>query len=91
MAGDPVRSDLVADFQALFPYPFDPFQVDAMRALARGSSVLVAAPTGTGKTVIAEFGVFLARRAADYGRAPTRAIYTAPIGPPRWANQRVTS
>ena len=66
-------ADLVDDFQGLYPYPFDPFQVDAMRALARGSSVLVAAPTGTGKTVIAEFGVFLARRAG------LRAIYTTPI------------
>jgi ATP-dependent RNA helicase HelY len=79
MVADPARTDLVADFQGLFPYLFDSFQVDAMRALARGSSVLVAAPTGTGKTVIAEFGVFLARRAADYGRTPTRAIYTTPI------------
>lgn len=68
-AGEP----LIADFQARYPYPFDPFQVDAMRALARGSSVLVAAPTGTGKTVIAEFGVFLAHRAG------LRSIYTTPI------------
>src|SRR5205085_9666707 len=66
-------ADLVAEFQARYPYEFDPFQVEAMQALARGSSVLVAAPTGTGKTVIAEFGVFLARRAG------LRAIYTAPI------------
>src|SRR6266487_3566847 len=66
-------ADLVADFQAGYPYEFDPFQVEAMRALERGSSVLVAAPTGTGKTVIAEFGVFLAQRAG------LRAIYTTPI------------
>jgi superfamily II RNA helicase len=44
-----------------------------MRALARGASVLVAAPTGTGKTVVAEFGVFLAHRAG------LRSIYTTPI------------
>jgi ATP-dependent RNA helicase HelY len=64
---------LVSEFQARYPYEFDPFQADAMRALARGASVLVAAPTGTGKTVIAEFGVFLARKAG------LRAIYTTPI------------
>ena len=56
-------SNLVAEFQARYPYPFDAFQAEAMEALGRGSSVLVAAPTGTGKTVIAEFGIFLARRA----------------------------
>src|SRR5207248_2131190 len=67
------RAELVDDFQGRYPYSFDPFQRDAMRALARGSSVLVAAPTGTGKTVIAEFGVFLARRGG------LRAIYTTPI------------
>src|SRR5712691_6832439 len=64
---------VVAEFQATYPYPFDDFQLDAMRALARGSSVLVAAPTGTGKTVIAEFGVFLAHRSG------LRSIYTTPI------------
>ena len=63
----------MAEFQARYSYPFDQFQVEAMRALARGSSVLVAAPTGTGKTVVAEFGVFLARQAG------LRAIYTTPI------------
>jgi ATP-dependent RNA helicase HelY len=80
--------DPVADFEARYPYRFDHFQLDAMRALARGSSVLVAAPTGTGKTVIAEFGIFLTRQARAYGadrsadhrpRAPLRAIYTTPI------------
>jgi superfamily II RNA helicase len=63
----------IVEFQSRYPYPFDPFQVDAMRALARGSSVLVAAPTGTGKTVIAEFGVYLAHQAG------LRAVYTTPI------------
>src|SRR5205085_11375208 len=42
-------------------------------ALASGHSVLVAAPTGTGKTVVGEFGIFLARQ---HG---LRAIYTTPI------------
>ncbi|MBI2756755.1 MAG: DEAD/DEAH box helicase [Chloroflexi bacterium] len=68
------RADaLVAEFRATLPYELDPFQVDAMQALARGHSVLVAAPTGTGKTVVGEFGVWLALK---YG---SRAIYTTPI------------
>src|SRR5438067_3763815 len=65
--------ELVAEFTASQPYQLDDFQVDAIRALANRHSVLVAAPTGTGKTVIGEFGIFMARK---YGG---RAIYTTPI------------
>src|ERR671923_2411198 len=65
--------ELIAEFTASLPYPLDDFQLDAIRALANRHSVLVAAPTGTGKTVVGEFGVFMARR---YG---ARAIYTTPI------------
>jgi superfamily II RNA helicase len=64
---------LVDAFTASLPYPLDDFQLEAIRALASGHSVLVAAPTGTGKTVIADFGVFQAR---SVGR---RAFYTTPI------------
>lgn len=60
-------------FRANLPYPLDDFQADAIRALANGHSVLVAAPTGTGKTVIADFGVFQARASG------LRAFYTTPI------------
>ncbi|HZR97935.1 MAG TPA: DEAD/DEAH box helicase [Chloroflexota bacterium] len=64
---------LVAAFEATLPFALDPFQREAMVALAAGHSVLVAAPTGTGKTVVAEFGVHLA-----HGRGQ-RALYTTPI------------
>lgn len=64
---------LIGDFRATLPYALDPFQVEAIRALARGHSVLVAAPTGTGKTVVGEFGVFMARQRG------VRAVYTTPI------------
>src|ERR671939_1309574 len=64
---------LVADFEAGLPFALDPFQREAMLALAAGQSVLVAAPTGTGKTIVAEFAVHLA-----HGRG-LRALYTAPI------------
>ena len=64
---------LVEEFAAGQPYPLDPFQLEAARHLADGRSVLVAAPTGTGKTVVAEFAIWQARRT---GR---RALYTAPL------------
>ena len=51
----------------------DQFQLDAIAALEAGNSVLVCAPTGTGKTVIADWAV---DRALAAGR---EVIYTAPI------------
>ncbi|HLY31472.1 MAG TPA: DEAD/DEAH box helicase, partial [Ktedonobacterales bacterium] len=64
---------VIAEFIATQPYPLDPFQVEAAGHLADGRSVLVAAPTGTGKTIVAEAAIWLAQRAGQ------RAIYTAPI------------
>jgi superfamily II RNA helicase len=64
---------LVAAFEATLPFPLDAFQREAMLALAHHHSVLVAAPTGTGKTVIAEFAVHLARQRG------LRVLYTTPI------------
>ncbi|HEV7665262.1 MAG TPA: DEAD/DEAH box helicase, partial [Chloroflexota bacterium] len=64
---------LVDAFTTSRAYPLDPFQIDAIKALAHGHSVLVAAPTGTGKTVVADFGVYLARSAG------LRVFYTTPI------------
>jgi ATP-dependent RNA helicase HelY len=65
--------ELVEEFTASLPYELDDFQLEAIRALANRHSVLVAAPTGTGKTVVGEFGIFMARK------NDTRAIYTTPI------------
>ena len=56
-----------------FPFELDRFQLDAFQALDAGQHVVVAAPTGSGKTVVAEYGIDLARVA---GR---RAFYTAPL------------
>jgi superfamily II RNA helicase len=50
-----------------------PFQRDAIRALEGGRDVLVGAPTGAGKTLIAEYAI---EQAVRRGR---RAVYTAPI------------
>src|SRR3989442_3801795 len=57
-----MKSDVVASFAAQYPFEFDPFQVEALEALGRMESVLVAAPTGSGKTVVAAFAVWLALR-----------------------------
>jgi ATP-dependent RNA helicase HelY len=69
-AGD--RPGLAA-FRQLYDFDFDDFQVAACDALEDGHGVLVAAPTGSGKTVIGEFAVHLALAA---GR---KCFYTTPI------------
>src|SRR5579859_2495771 len=60
-------------FRGLYDFDFDDFQVDACRALGTGHGVLVAAPTGSGKTVVGEFAVHLA---LAHGR---KCFYTTPI------------
>lgn len=64
----------LAHFESRLEYPLDPFQRNACERLEAGMSVLVAAPTGSGKTTIAEFAVYLARRERD-----AKIFYTAPI------------
>src|SRR6201997_2149062 len=63
----------LAAFRGLYDFDFDNFQVDACRALGTGHGVLVAAPTGSGKTVVGEFAVHLALAG---GR---KCFYTPPI------------
>jgi ATP-dependent RNA helicase HelY len=60
-------------FQALYDFSFDGFQLEACRALSAGHGVLLAAPTGSGKTVVGEFAVHLA---LAEGR---KCFYTTPI------------
>jgi ATP-dependent RNA helicase HelY len=63
----------LATFRAMYDFEFDDFQLEACRALANGHGVLVAAPTGSGKTVIGEFAAHLA---VTSGR---KCFYTTPI------------
>src|SRR5690606_16833847 len=60
-------------FRALYDFEFDEFQIDACRALEAGDGVLVAAPTGSGKTVVGEFAVHLALERGQ------KCFYTTPI------------
>ncbi|MGZ6792820.1 MAG: DEAD/DEAH box helicase, partial [Mycobacteriales bacterium] len=63
----------LAAFEVGYPFGLDAFQRVACKALEDGRGVLVAAPTGAGKTVVGEFAVHLALRA---GR---KCFYTTPI------------
>ena len=66
-------SPLLAAFADRYPFALDDYQREACRHVETGSGVLVAAPTGAGKTVVGEFAVFLALRT---GR---KCFYTTPI------------
>ena len=61
------------DFESLYPFPLDDFQRRACHEIEEGRGVLVAAPTGSGKTVVGEFAIHLAR---STGR---KCFYTTPI------------
>jgi ATP-dependent RNA helicase HelY len=61
------------EFAATYAFGLDDFQIRALDALDAGRSVLVAAPTGSGKTVVAEYAV--AKALAEGGKA----FYTTPL------------
>src|SRR5438270_5298261 len=51
----PEQTALIEEFRSRYPFPLDEFQEEAIARLVMDESVMVAAPTGTGKTVLAEF------------------------------------
>src|SRR5438876_1276581 len=65
--------ELLERFRSRYPFPLDDFQVEAIRAIEGGQSVIVSAPTGAGKTLVAEFAIHAALAA---GR---RLAYTTPL------------
>lgn len=68
------RTPELERFRARLPIDLDDFQLEGCRSLEAGRSVLVAAPTGAGKTIVAEFAVHLA-----LGRERAKAFYTTPM------------
>jgi ATP-dependent RNA helicase HelY len=67
------KHPVLRDFAAAYPFALDGFQVEACRRIEDGHGVLVAAPTGSGKTLVGEFAVHLALAT---GR---KCFYTTPI------------
>lgn len=60
-------------FATSFPFELDEFQLQACYAVEEGKGVLVAAPTGAGKTIVGEFAVNLV---INFGG---KCFYTTPI------------
>ncbi|MET7641938.1 DEAD/DEAH box helicase [Streptomyces sp. NPDC005438] len=67
------QATALATFRELYEFELDPFQISACQALEAGRGVLVAAPTGSGKTIVGEFAV---HQALAQGR---KCFYTTPI------------
>ena len=61
------------DLNNIFPFPLDDFQLQAIQALNQGHSVVVSAPTGSGKTLIGEYAIY---RAISHGN---KVFYTTPL------------
>ena len=68
-----MRTELLDTFRLRYPFPLDPFQEEAIHYILEGDSVIVSAPTGAGKTLIAEFAIY---QALSTGR---RLAYTTPL------------
>ncbi|PYQ92937.1 MAG: hypothetical protein DMF96_31565, partial [Acidobacteria bacterium] len=65
--------ELLEQFRARYSFPLDDFQLEAIRAIEAGQSVIVSAPTGAGKTLIAEFAIHTALATGK------RIAYTTPL------------
>src|SRR2546427_521546 len=65
--------ELLEQFRARYPFPLDDFQLEAIRAIEGGQSVIVSAPTGAGKTLVAEFAIHMALATGK------RIAYTTPL------------
>ena len=67
------KSPVTLQFAESFDFPFDEFQIEGCQAIEAGHGVLIAAPTGAGKTIIGEFAAYLALE------QKRKCFYTTPI------------
>jgi ATP-dependent RNA helicase HelY len=68
------ESPRLDEFRKALAFDLDPFQISACQSVESGRGVLVAAPTGAGKTIVAEFAIHLALQEAN-----VKVFYTAPM------------
>jgi len=68
-----MNSPATIDLSELYPFQLDNFQQQAIAALNDDKSVIVCAPTGSGKTLIGEYAI---HRAISRGK---RVFYTTPL------------
>jgi ATP-dependent RNA helicase HelY len=70
----------IGAFEASLPFALDHFQREAIDKLERSRGVLVAAPTSSGKTLVAEYPMWRCLLApGELRRAQARVIYTSPL------------
>ena len=60
-------------FESTLTHPLDAFQRQGIESMKSNHSIMVAAPTGSGKTIFAEYSWHLSREAG------TKMIYSAPL------------
>ncbi|MFY9613820.1 MAG: DEAD/DEAH box helicase, partial [Candidatus Dormiibacterota bacterium] len=65
--------DLLQAFEKTLPFSLDDFQREAIEKMSSHDGVLVAAPTSSGKTVVADYAIFEALQAG------VKVIYTTPL------------
>lgn len=70
----PLSSEL--DLNAIYPFELDQFQKEAIASLNAGRSVVVCAPTGSGKTLVGEYAIYraLSRRKRVFYTTPLKAL-----------------
>lgn len=64
---------MMQTFVEQLAFALDPFQAEAIEQISHGHSVVVCAPTGSGKTIIAEYAAHTAMREGS------RLFYTTPL------------